>query len=157
MYAGAARHRQRKWPGSKPCVALGLSQYYFYPFCRPSSFCLGFFSLCLSLHILTLSSSGAVGGSGEEMTRNGTMEEAVSASCHRLETSSPLGALQAVSSCLLFYNSIQTWLTLRRKKGRNRDCVCMSLKQPPKGKLSRLYSSSYFKKDLDCIYPPLKM
>ncbi len=32
------------------------------------------FSLCLSPHILTLSSCGAVGGSGEEMTGSRTME-----------------------------------------------------------------------------------
>lgn len=42
-----------------------------------------------------------------------------------------------------------------RARGRNRDSVHV-IKTAPQGKQSRLYSSIYFKKDLDCIYLPLK-
>lgn len=43
----------------------------------------------------------------------------------------------------------------RLERERNHDSVHV-IKTDPQGKQSRLYSSSYFKKDLYCIYLPLK-
>lgn len=129
------KHRKPKWSGSKLWVTLGIYRHYFSP---PSSLPLFFFfvfafSLSLSAHILTLSSSGAAGESGGGNDREQDNGVAMSASCHRLESSSPVRALQAVSSAYrLVGGGAQTCLFLQYKhtNGTRRDreepgfCAC---------------------------------
>lgn len=101
------------------------------------------FSLCLSLHILTLSSSGAVAGSGEEMTGNRTME----GSCQLPAIAWSL--LPQLQHFRLYHQHTDWWgqhklvysyiLLYKHGNGNNREkerettILCMSLKQTPKG------------------------
>lgn len=116
----------RRWHLASSSIFLLLPAYPLFVFA---------FSLLLSLHILTLSSSGAVRGSREEMTGSRTMGGTVSVSCHCLESSSPPTALQGVSSA---YRLVYSFILLyKHGNGNNIErkklglILCVSLKQPP--------------------------
>lgn len=153
-----AQHRKPKKPGSKLWMALGLLQYYFYLYPRnpPILFLSLAFSLCLCLQILTLSSSGAVGGSGQGM---GQWRGRVSfLLLPGVFFSTPGGIISIQTggdSTHLFIVLYKHFNGKNRGRGRNRDYVHV-IKTAPRDKQSRLYSNSYFRKNLDCIYLPLK-
>lgn len=123
-------------------------------------------SLCLSLHILSLLSSGVVGGSGEEMKENRTMEGHVSflplpevfftnydsSGCTvNIQT----GGDSTKLFTLLFFctNTVMERKARGERKGIN---LVHAIKTAPQGKQSHLYISSSFKKRFYCIYLTLK-
>lgn len=124
------------------------------------------FLLALSSHILTLSSSGATGGSREEMTGNKTMERP----CQLPAIAWSL--LPQLEHFRLYHQHTDWWrqqhklvysyiLLYKHTNGKNRERERTQdsthvIKTGPQGTESRLYISSYFEKDLDCIYLPPK-
>lgn len=159
MYLGIAQRRKPNWTGSKVWMARdGLI------FTLPANVILFLSSLspCAWPHT-SLPCLGRSGGSGEETPGNKTMEGpcqlsafawSLLPSCYITSgwiISIPAGGDSSTNLLTLSFFCANTVM----ERTRSWDSVHV-IKTDPRAKQSRLYISSYFQKDLGCIYLPLK-
>lgn len=139
-----AQHRKPKEPGSKPWMALGPFQYYFYLSPPPILF-LSSLSPCVCLCTSSpCLPRGQSEESGEEMTGNRTMEGACQLPAIAWSLLPQLEHFRLYHKCADWWGRAQTCLllffctnTVMERKERAREkrglILCMSLKQTPEG------------------------